>query len=1073
MTLFFFLFNRQTSDTTEGGEDETSTLTGDPSDKDTLPGNFTRLDTATWLKSLAIRSCSQDDTSSSSIDSLSRLTKPDFLTFDLLSSSTNMKTSGLLDDEVSSIYSLDQDGFYTSFHSDSGLKRSSIITGQDIEEMSPESLSQFSIGSSVTVDSVLYIPGSKCVRSSSTESERDQTTPTREMSEFSQRSFSGSPTGSEGSDSTLTNVSKRNSMASATTESSYSETDHEVVYKRLRNKTLISPTTFPSWCTVSSSGSDEDINQQRLKAEYIEQQELNKTLKLANIIYKEPSSLYTESSTLEKSAINGKRTQINSLVNIQIDKPKNEEEEEEGSTLPRGYLASKKWNDEEIEQTGSWPRTYTDWKENKTTGILKSSFRKESDSGPKMPKSLNFAPFVNMVEPDKALTQQCLLSDLSSTGGNYCSLPESNSFSPATTTTANNLKTSYKTSVPLATEDSGLEANVLAKSAVTVLPKTELPGKEIPKMELIKPSTICIPYNSLSQTYSNENKRNSVSLGNAKDSVRVKRPEPLSAKDHPPASCKNDDSSVFSQLIPVPGKGLSTFPSMSSAGTSDSTPYAVSQVTKNYDIENLGKNSSMSFKISKPVVQKSSDSETVVINTSKVQAPSDLVSPGSSWVVPAAKKRMSTFITQQSPTSSPESTMERPSDKGSITSSVSDEGSAKDSSISSGSAANYDRLDFAVSANTNKSADTKTSTNNRNRSYRVAIIEEAEAKEEPKRLDSYRKAITLSNKIVEDLPNRSDSYRVAMEGCLSNCSSLDDNTNRSDSYRVAIRKNSAEESIEPFCPVVCSPPVKDPRRMGITDIEQLTGPNEDAFKNFNEKSSKSTSLFTKMFGNSKSDSLKKSNHKNNSQLQSEKVSLTMDKKSRRQSNGKSETGLQEFKKLVAQHSSPASPKISAVEALKKKPTQPFSKDSSAESGSKKIFGNFFQRPSSWGGTDKVNPKMSTYVSFDTIFEDKESISNASSIESLRSPSLNSIKKIGDTANLHLVKINNGLKSDRKSLIEANKNLSPEEVKSSKRRLTSPVDEKAVQSVLDSIKTTIKSMTSRSDSSYKSQCETGV
>lgn len=1067
--LFFSFFSsRQTSDTTEGGGDETSTITGDPSDKDSLPSNFTRLDTATWLKSLAIRACSQDDTSSSSIDSLTRLTKPDFLSFDLLSSSTAMKTLGLLDDEVSSVYSLDQDGFYTSFHTDSGLKRSSMIVGQDIEEVSPESLSQFSIGSSVTVDSVLYIPGSKCVKVLSTDSERDQTTPTREMSEFSQRSLSESPTGSEGSDSTLTNVSKRNSMASATTESSYSETDHEVIYKRLRNKTLISPTTFPSWCTVSSSGSDEDINQQRLQAEYKEQMELNRTLESANIVYKESSNLYSESSTLEKSAFSGK---VINHGNIQIDKPKTEEEEE-GNTLPRSYLASKKWNDEETEQTSSWPRTYSSWKENKTQGILKSSFRKESDSGTKMPKSLNFAPYVNMVEPDKALTQQCLLSDLCLTGVSYCSLPESNSFSPATTTATNsNLKKNPKTSMPLSTEDSDLGGDISSKSSITVLPKISSHAVDIPKIDMLKPNAINTPYISLAQN--NEDQKSSVSLGNA---ILVKRPEPLSAKDYLPTNCKsNDSSNVLNLRSPkqVPGKYTSTFtanpiPSMSSVGTSISTPYAISQVSKNYDGVKQEKSSSRSFKISKPIVQKSSDAETVVINTSQVH--SDLTLPGNSCVVPAAKKRISTFLTQLTPTSSPESTTERPSDKGSIASSISDGESAKNSPKSSTSSASYDRLDFAITT------DMKSSTNNRNKSYRVAMTEKAN--EEPKRLDSYRKAITLSNKIVEDLPNRSDSYRVAMEVCLNNCNSLDDTTNRSDSYRVAIKKNSSEESIEQFCPVMGPTPTKDPRRMGITDIEQLTGSSEDLFKNFNEKSSKSTSLFSKMFGNSKSDSLslsksalKKGSYKN--QSNSDKISLTTDKKIRRQSNGKSETGLQEFKKLVAQHSTPVSPKISAVEALKKKSSQPFSKESSSESGSKKIFGGFFQRPSSWGGTDKVNPKMSTYVSFDTIFEDKESISNASSIESLRSPSLNSIKKIGDTENLHLVKMNNGLKSDRKSLIEANKNLSPEELKSTKRRLTSPVDEKAVQSVLDSIKTTIKSMTSRSDSNYKSQCETGV
>nr|KAG5705034.1 hypothetical protein BaRGS_018764 [Batillaria attramentaria] len=123
-------------------------------------------DTEEWLASLAKRAAAREDAARGGVDvtesltRLSQLTKQNILALEE-SISPGMHRPLRLDDEVSSEYSLDQEGFYTSFHNDSGLRRSSgTLLDEEDGDRTPvkETLSMPSMGSNNTVDSVVFNP---------------------------------------------------------------------------------------------------------------------------------------------------------------------------------------------------------------------------------------------------------------------------------------------------------------------------------------------------------------------------------------------------------------------------------------------------------------------------------------------------------------------------------------------------------------------------------------------------------------------------------------------------------------------------------------------------------------------------------------------------------------------------------------------------------------------------------------------------------------------------------------------------------------------------------------------------
>ncbi|GAB1607606.1 uncharacterized protein LOC115219682 [Argonauta hians] len=1070
--------DRRFSDAADCGGDEMSTLTGEASDRDSLNTELFKLDALVHRRNLMARTFNPDNTSSSSLES--GYSKMDIFQYDP-ESVLSYRQFKQQDDEVSSLYSLDEDGFYTSFHSDSGLKAMRKMSKSRMSELS-EIYSKFivrpkyqnaSSRSSSTIENYSLTENiyDKELEAEMRE-ERDQT-PTREMNLPCRIS---SPTESETSDSTLTNTSNRNSLVTGASESNYSESDHEIIYKHIKDMTAFSPKSFPSWCIISSSGSDEDSTNQ----------------------------LHAS----QKSEIDSSSSGYSLAVGVSPTTSDAKDSDDGGNTLPRNYLASEKW-EANADKTGSWPRSHTTSSQGKKQqGILKSSFRKDSESKAKLQKSLNFSPYVNLLPAGEFQTQQCLLSDISAMNKpHYSTLPVHNSFTSTLSSTSSSSATICNDDVSTLNSMSDCEDDVLPpypQPSSTELASFSTGKEPCCNSYQNRPETLALsqtsnlsepltypiiirkPQPQFSSSSSSSNFMSSCSSNTSNNNININTNinsqnilpggvNPYdSTKPHTPPSATDlsPPSSPYAvSFIPNSFTGLPSSSTPSSLSTPSSSSSS-SSFNNNNNIS-ISKNS-MSFTVNKPIVSKTLPfSETVAINP----ANNGNNNNSNNLNAPAGTdnhKRLSlTTFTIPSTNQEPEQRTSPSSPNG---------GKIGDASK---------RLNFDPSVNRSgsfsddsqpESCDSNCKYNSRNGSYRVAMYEESV--EEPKRLDSYRMAINASNKITDDLINRNSSYRVAVQdrnlnhnnNNSNNNNNLAEPTNRSDSYRVAMTIETSDRCCKSFN--------KDVRRQGITDINQLKIDESQQFDSFVSSIQKSSSLRTKMssvFGssstksdshlltNTKSQNSKKKYPKGSSYItDSPSSTLTLKNSTKRQSLPNQRNDLHSLKKLVAQQTPTASPKASAVEVLKRKPSAPYMKDISSESSNKGILGGLFQRPSSWGGTSKVNPKMSTYVSFDTIFEDKEALSNASSIESLRSPSLTSIKKIGDPNNLHTVKFNHGLKADRKSLIEVNKHLSEEEQRNRKKRLGGTVDEKAVQSVLDSIKSTIRSMTSRSDSSYKQQ-----
>ncbi|XP_061176877.1 uncharacterized protein LOC133185590 [Saccostrea echinata] len=358
------------------GTESTGGYTGD--DASTVAGDVSsvvnaKLDTETWLKSLAVRALGREEVTSSSaetISSLTRLTKKNIMALDLMMSSPQKRPLPC-DDGESSVYSVDQEGFYTSFHNDSGLRKSSATLVDEDEEEEELSLSKDS-QSLCSVDSVIHNPegGEK---------------------------FAGAKTNSG---KIINKVSppappKRTSSCpgvdpkSPHDSSSFSDTDQEAMSSRLISKTQISKTSIPSLCVMS----DEDISLSRQTS--IEgDPTVNKNS--SESVASENNSLGNSTNPSSFSHFEGKGS---------LDNTNTAAENVYCQTLPKGFHSNSK-DTQPYDYTKSWPRCMNKKsnEDHPKSGILKSTDR--SMSGPKTPKSLNFSPVINMFNPGMPLSLQ-------------------------------------------------------------------------------------------------------------------------------------------------------------------------------------------------------------------------------------------------------------------------------------------------------------------------------------------------------------------------------------------------------------------------------------------------------------------------------------------------------------------------------------------------------------------------------------------------------------------------------------------------------------------------------------------
>ncbi|KAJ8315605.1 hypothetical protein KUTeg_007755 [Tegillarca granosa] len=389
------------------GGDEASTTIGDGDSS-----NESKAETEAWLQSLAARAASRDEISSSSADtlnSLSQLTKKNIMALDLMMSPSGRKPLKYLDDEEESVYSLDQEGFYTSFHNDSGLRRSTdTLDAENVNNSSPIKDSH----SICSVESVIHNPDlhTAGIKKASPD---QQHKPIKRVGPPLPPPRTSSITGTlsssaveDGSEIELDNTKISSGDYSRQDSSSVSESDQESIYTRVKIKTKISSTMIPSLCPVLSDDDsligrrqegdmdsllhDEDVYLYR--KDLCEVIDMNHNSEVKNETG-DPSmfSISSFDGSVSDPSLSINKSEILSDQSYRLGTS-------DSKTLPRNL---KYQNGETNDYTRSWPRTHNKAENSPTSplsGILKNS--DQTLGGPKPPKSLNFSPVINMFNPD-------------------------------------------------------------------------------------------------------------------------------------------------------------------------------------------------------------------------------------------------------------------------------------------------------------------------------------------------------------------------------------------------------------------------------------------------------------------------------------------------------------------------------------------------------------------------------------------------------------------------------------------------------------------------------------------------
>ena len=312
LQLYFSITFRYTTDNNGDLGEETSTLTGDTStingetateDTSTINGdvdsvidvkaNFTKMNAEDWLNSIKReKRASRRKSKHDSLDNGSGLTQQNLRAHDH-AHKPFMRSLSRLPDEESSVYSVDQEGFYTSMHRDSGLKRSQ---SEMIEEETQWQLSMdsFMSSSNSTLASstpaskpsraekarrrstsfLSNLPGLKKLKSSSkNKNKKTPPPPPKRGSTVLDKSnltlhleHPGSPPtpsselskSADTSTETVINTSMQVTPQKGGHNDSSCESDAEAIYARLKRKTSISAAGIPSLCSVTPICSDEE-----------------------------------------------------------------------------------------------------------------------------------------------------------------------------------------------------------------------------------------------------------------------------------------------------------------------------------------------------------------------------------------------------------------------------------------------------------------------------------------------------------------------------------------------------------------------------------------------------------------------------------------------------------------------------------------------------------------------------------------------------------------------------------------------------------------------------------------------
>ena len=448
------IFSCVTDGTSTAGyaADSQSTITGDTVSIGNPKSDFTEKETEAWIKSLAVRAAQQEaeDANFECSSTLSRLTRQNILALDLMLGDNNQKKKA---DEESSIYSVDQEGFYTSFHNDSGLRKSTNTLVDEDYSPSKDSASVCS------VESVIH------VRQLSNTS--DKFAGIKKGNQTKVLSKVTPPTPPLRTSSNLSTVSDNNKsvctpeLHSSSSQDSCVSSDAEAVFTRVQNKTHLSTTGFPSLVALSTS---DDESSPEVKTEKISFQRQNKTgisfsnsdLGLSNLTC---ASQFSQDSSSESGSYFDSYNSSN--LSLKHSKSVLECTDQEYNKLVPGISRPSK------AEAGyqSWPRAHKN-----QTGILKSPAKQFAVTRPQ--KTLNFAPVVNLF---KEGTQGSVQLPLPSPSNSSCSdssfLPSSGLSSFQTPSEA---EQSYNLSVPVNNSVQEAKQNLPLKyqSVITVTPRS-------------------------------------------------------------------------------------------------------------------------------------------------------------------------------------------------------------------------------------------------------------------------------------------------------------------------------------------------------------------------------------------------------------------------------------------------------------------------------------------------------------------------------------------------------------------------------------------------------------------------
>ncbi|XP_053396780.1 uncharacterized protein LOC128556275 isoform X2 [Mercenaria mercenaria] len=356
--------------------DSQSIVTGDSISIGNPKSDFTQLDTEAWIKSLAVRAAKREEAENKDKSStLSKLTRQNILALDLMLAEGQPKAVG---DEECSVYSVDQEGFYTSFHNDSGLKKSTntLVDEEDID-FSPTKDS----GSVCSAESVIHRPfcdSDKFAglrKNSQTKVLSKVTPPTPPLRTSSQKSKG---------EVTLTTNPELHSFPSQ--DSTVSESDAEAVFSRVHDKTNLSSTGFPSLVALSTS---DDESSPESKSGKNRQKGLSETVSELGLSDLRDTSGFSYLSFQTGSSLDSSKGD-NSFTSLKHSKSTLEctDQGYDSLTIPRGKDTT---SCKTAVGYQSWPRSH---KANPTSGILKTP-EKQFD-GVRPQKTLNFAPVVNL-----------------------------------------------------------------------------------------------------------------------------------------------------------------------------------------------------------------------------------------------------------------------------------------------------------------------------------------------------------------------------------------------------------------------------------------------------------------------------------------------------------------------------------------------------------------------------------------------------------------------------------------------------------------------------------------------------